>query len=357
METQAPGAEPVVRIGDFDVGAGQPCLIIAEAGVNHNGDLDRACALVDAAVAAGCSAVKFQIFRADALASPVAPKAAYQKERTGDSGTQLEMLRSLELPPAAFRRIREHCGVRRIMFLASPFDEPSADFLACEGVAAFKIGSGELSNTALLTHVARHGRPVILSTGMSYLAEVELAVRALQAAADLPLVLLHCVSNYPAAPEDVNLRAMRTLAQAFRVPVGFSDHTRGIEVALAARALGACVIEKHLTLDRSLPGPDHAASLEPGEMATLVRGIRIVEAALGDGRKVPAASERDTMAAARRSLTAAVDLPPGACLTRDLIRVRRPGTGLPPSALELVLGRRVRAAVPEGTPLTLEMLE
>jgi N,N'-diacetyllegionaminate synthase len=204
--------------------------------------------------------------------------------------------------------------------------------------------------------VARQGRPLILSTGMAYLSEVEAAVRTIDKAGNKDFVLLHCVSNYPADPADANLRAMQTMAMAFGAPVGYSDHTLGIEIALAAVALGACVIEKHFTLDCSLPGPDHRASLEPDELAALVRGIRMVEAALGHGRKEPAASETDTAAVARKSLVAARDIPAGATLTEEMIAIKRPGTGLPPVMQAYLLGRTVRTTIPTGTLLTLEML-
>jgi len=240
--------------------------------------------------------------------------------------------------------------------MSTPFDEESADFLADLGVAVFKIPSGEITNLPFLRHVACRGKPMIVSTGMSYLGEVETAVRTIEEAGNYDFVLLHCVSNYPADPADVNLRAMQTMATAFGVPVGYSDHTLGIEVAIAAVALGACVIEKHFTLDRSLPGPDHRASLEPDELAVLVRGIRTVEAALGQGRKEPAASEANTAAVARRSLVAARDIPAGTVLTEEMLAIKRPGTGLPPAMLGHTLGRRTRVNMPAGTIIDLGML-
>lgn len=339
------------------VGSGQPCLIIAEAGVNHNGSLELACALVDAARAAGADAVKFQTFKAERLVSAAAPKAAYQQRTTGAAESQLEMIRRLELGEAEHRQLLDHCRQRGILFLSSPFDEQSADFLAELGMSAYKVPSGELTNLPFLGHLAGKGRPLILSTGMAYLGEVEAAVRAITAAGPVPLALLQCVSNYPADPADVNLRAMDTLAAAFGVPVGYSDHVPPNEVAFAAVARGACIVEKHFTLDRNLPGPDHQASLEPGELAALVRGIRAVEAALGDGRKRPAASEADTAAVARKSLVAARDLPAGSVLEPSLIAVKRPGTGLPPVMLQHLLGRRTRVDIPRDALLALEDLQ
>jgi N-acetylneuraminate synthase len=345
-----------IEIAGRKVGTGQPCFIIAEAGVNHNGSLEMARQLVDVAAQADADAVKFQTFKAEKVISPQSPKAAYQLQTTGAGESQLDMVKRLELSFDAFRDLYAYCQDKGILFMSTPFDEESADFLADLGVAVFKIPSGEITNLPFLTCVARKARPMIVSTGMSYLGEVEVAVRTIEKTGNHDFVLLHCVSNYPADPADANLRAMHTLATAFGVPVGYSDHTPGIEVAIAAVALGACVIEKHFTLDRTLPGPDHRASLEPDELAALVRGIRIVEAALGHGRKEPAASEADTATAARRSLVAAHDIPSGTTLTDDLIAIKRPGTGLPPSMQSHLVGRTVQTDVPAGTLLAWEML-
>ena len=347
----------VVNISDRQVGPEQPCFIIAEAGVNHNGDLEMARQLVDVAAQAGADAVKFQTFIAEKVVSPAASKAAYQMETTDTGESQLDMVKRLELPFDAFRELYDYCQAKDILFMSTPFDKESVDFLADLDVAVFKIPSGEITNLPFLTHVACKGKPMIVSTGMSYLGEVEAAVRTIEEAGNHDFVLLHCVSNYPADPANVNLRAMQTLAMAFGVPVGYSDHTTGIEVSLAAVAMGACVIEKHFTLDRSLPGPDHRASLEPGELTALVRGIRTVEASLGHGRKEPAASEANTAAVARKSLVAAQDISAGTQLTRDLVAIMRPGTGLPPTALPYLLDRTVRVDVPAGTLFNLEMFD
>jgi len=345
-----------IDIAGRQVGPSQPCFIVAEAGVNHNGSLGLAQQLVDAAVQAGADAVKFQTFKAEKVVSPPAPKAAYQLQTTDTNESQLDMIKRLELSFDAFRELYAYCQDKGILFMSTPFDKESADFLAELGVAIFKFPSGELTNLPFLAHVARKGKPMIVSTGMSYLGEVEAAVRTIEEAGNQEFVLLHCVSNYPADPADVNLRAMNTLATAFGMPVGYSDHTLGIELAIAAVALGACVIEKHFTLDRNLPGPDHRASLEPDELRALVHGIRIVEAALGHGRKEPVASEANTAAVARRSLVAARDIEPGAVLTEELIALRRPGTGLPPMLRPYLIGRTVKVPVPAGTLFTLEML-
>ena len=345
-----------IKLAGREIGPGRACFIIAEAGVNHNGDLSLARRLVDAAARAGADAVKFQTFKAERLVAPGAPKAGYQLERTDAAESQLEMLRRLELSEEAHLELLEHCRQSGLVFLSSPFDQESADLLESLGVPAFKIPSGEIINLPFLAHVARKGRPMIVSTGMAFLGEVEAAVRTIESEGCRDFVLLHCVSNYPADPAEVNLSAMRTMAEAFGAPVGYSDHTTGHEAPLAAAALGAAVIEKHFTLDRNMEGPDHSASLEPEELAGLVRGIRTVEAALGHGRKEPAPSEADTAAAARKSLVAARDIPAGARLTEDLIAVRRPGTGLPPAMLAYGLGRTVRESITAGTLLSLEIL-
>jgi N-acetylneuraminate synthase len=312
--------------------------------------------LIDVAVQAGADAVKFQTFKAERLVTPDAPKADYQLKTTTKTESQYDMLHRLELSPEAHQEMMAHCRKQDILFISTPFDAESANLLNSLGIAAFKISSSEITNLPFLTHVARMNKPMIVSTGMSYLGEVETCVQVIEEAGNHDLVLLHCVSNYPANPADANLRAMQTLAAAFGVPVGYSDHTLGSAVALAAVALGACVLEKHLTLDRSLPGPDHQASLEPEELTALVSGVRTVEAALGHGRKEPAASESGTAAVARKSLVAARDIPVGTILTEELIAIKRPGTGLPPAMRPYLVGRTVRAAIPAGTLLTLEIL-
>jgi N,N'-diacetyllegionaminate synthase len=332
----------MVTIAGRELGPGSPCFVIAEAGVNHNGDLELARGLVDAAAVAGADAVKFQTFRAEAVAAPSAPKAGYQVETTGAHESQLDMLRRLELAADAHAELKRRAEDRGLVFLSTPFDLESVDLLDSLGVAAFKVGSGELTNLPLLAEIGRRGRPVILSTGGADLAEVEAAVAALGQAGAPDVIVLHCVSAYPAAAEDVNLLAMRTLAERLGVAVGFSDHTVGDEVALAAVALGACILEKHFTLDRSLPGPDHGASLEPGELEALVRRVRRVEAALGDGVKRPSEGERANADAVRRSLAAARDLRAGTVLEERMLEALRPGTGIAPSRLAEVVGRRLR---------------
>jgi N-acetylneuraminate synthase len=320
-------------------------FIIAEAGVNHNGSLDLAVQLIDAAKASGADAVKFQTFRADRLATRAAHKAAYQQRTTSNAESQFEMLQRLELDAAAHERLIEHCSRVGIQFLSSPFDAESADLLATMDVPLFKVPSGEITNLPFLQHLARKGRPLILSTGMSMLGEVEEAVKVLQAAGAPHLTLLHCVTEYPAPYTEVNLRAMHTLKSAFGLPVGYSDHTPGIEIAIAAVALGAEVIEKHFTLDRSLPGPDHAASLEPVELQQMVSAIRHVEAALGNGIKAPAPCELPNISVARKSVVAARSLSAGHQLATGDLDIKRPGNGLAPKFLSALIGRTLRAGV------------
>jgi N-acetylneuraminate synthase len=329
-----------VRIGGRSVGEGSPTFVVAEAGVNHNGDLDLARRLVDAAAAAGADAVKFQTFRTDALVTRDAPKAGYQTETTGDGG-QRAMLVSLELSAGAHADLRDRSRDRGLVFFSAPFDEGSADLLDQVGVALFKVPSGEITNLPLLRHVAAKRRPIILSTGMSTLDEVARAVEVVRAAGDPPLALLHCVSAYPAPADETNLRAMDTLRARFGCPVGLSDHTLGTAVAIAAVARGAAIIEKHLTLDKALAGPDHRASLDPGEFAALVRSIREVESALGDGDKRPTRSEADTRRVARKSLVAARPIRAGERLVAADVVVKRPGTGIEPGDLARVIGRAV----------------
>lgn len=339
--------------------------VIAEAGVNHNGSLDMALRLVDAAAEAGADAVKFQTFTADNLVRKSAPKAEYQLQTTEASESQYEMLRRLELSRAAHKTLLEQCSARGIDFLSTPFDEESLDFLTDElGLKTIKLGSGEVTNGPLLLHTARKGVNVILSTGMSTLGEVETALSCLafgyigndkpplleafvaayaspegQDALRRKVTLLHCTTEYPAPFADVNLRSMLTMKDAFGLRVGYSDHTEGIAVSIAAAALGASAIEKHFTLDRTLPGPDHRASLEPDELAELVRSVRQVEAALGSGVKTPSPSERENRSIVRKSLVAKHPIRKGERFTADNVTCKRPGGGVSPIAYWGILER------------------
>ena len=346
-----------IEIAGHRMGPGYPVFVIAEAGVNHNGDIDLALKLVDAAVAARADAVKFQTFVAEELVTGDAPKAEYQKQDSGKPESQFEMLKALELSREEFKTIKAHCEANEIIFMSTPFDISSLNFLDEIGVPAFKISSGDLTNLPMLAEAGKKQKPVVLSTGMSNLAEVRDAVEAVCNSGNEQIALLHCVSNYPAVAADANLRAMQTMHREFRLPIGYSDHTKGLEVAIAAVALGARIIEKHFTMDRNMEGPDHRASLLPAELKDLVKSIRNVEVALGDGEKKPAASEKAIAQVARRSLVAAKDIAAGTSLSAPLIEIKRPGTGLSPRMLPNLLGLRIRCDVRAGELLTLEMIE
>lgn len=340
-----------LEIAGRRLGPGSPCLVIAEAGVNHNGALALAEDLVDAAAASGADAVKFQTFRADRVASAGAAKAEYQRRTTGAGESQQAMLRALELDEASLRQLAARARSRGILFLSTPFDVESADLLHALDMPAFKIASGELTNLPFLRHVASFGKPLLLSTGMAYLGEVAAAVRTVRDAGCRDLALLHCVTDYPARPADANLSAMATMREAFGVPVGFSDHTAGTSVAVAAAALGASVIEKHFTMDRGLPGPDHAASLEPAELGALVAAIRDAQAAIGGAVKQPVPVEEPMRALVRRSLALARTVPEGAALHPSDLTALRPGGGIQPSMAEAVVGRRARRTLEAGEML------
>jgi len=334
-------------------------FIIAEAGVNHNGDAHRALAMVDAAKAAGADAVKFQTFSADKLAAPGAEKADYQKRETGEGG-QHAMLKALEMSEDLHQRLIARCAEVGVEFMSTPFDEEAADFLVAHGMRRIKVPSGEIVNHPFLKHLAGLDRPLIVSTGMATLDEIVDAVAVIsQARAEAGLTtplaqmltILHCTSNYPAAPSDVNLRAMRTIAEATGLPVGYSDHTLGLAVSTAAVALGATVIEKHFTLDVTLPGPDHRASLTVEQLADLVRQIRDVEVALGSSVKAPTEAELPVRAVARRSVTARSALPAGHVVTLDDLILLRPASGIAPRYRDDVIGRTLRHSVDAGQPL------
>jgi N,N'-diacetyllegionaminate synthase len=307
---------------------------------------------VDVAADAGADAIKFQTFDPERLVSPLARKAEYQVSNTGSTESQLDMLRRLVLPEAALAPLAAQAQERGLIFLSTPFDEASADLLEQLGMAAYKVPSGEITNHELVAHVAAKGKPVLMSTGMSTLAEVAAAVQVVREHGDPPLALLHCVSSYPAAVADSNLKAIGAMRTAFGVPVGWSDHTEGIQVSLAAVAAGADVLEKHFTLDRGLPGPDHRASLEPGELASLVQSVRAIESAMGDGVKRPTDAELANSAAVRRSLHASRPLAAGHVLAATDLVALRPGTGLPPALRDRLVGRRLRVGVDRGEMLS-----
>lgn len=313
--------------------------IIAEAGVNHNGSYDLACRLVDAAKAAGADCIKFQTFKSKNLASHNAQKADYQKAAIGD-GSQVDMLRKLELSYDEFMKLKEYCDKAGICFLSTPFDFESIDFLDTIDMPFWKIPSGEVTNYPYLVSLAKTGKPVVMSTGMCEMAEIDDAIKVLRDHGTTDIRLLHCNTEYPTPFEDVNLKAMQTMREVFGLEVGYSDHTKGIEVPVAAVALGATVIEKHFTLDRNMEGPDHKASLEPDELAAMVSGIRHIEKALGNGDKVPSPSEKKNINVARKSIVAKKKITASEKLSEDNITVKRPGTGISPMRWNEVIGTR-----------------
>jgi len=345
-----------IAVGNRRIGPGNPCFIIAEAGINHNGSLDKARKMVDAAKRAGADAIKFQLYRAEEQVSHVAPTAKYQKKQTG-SEVMIEMAKSYDLPWDAHREIFKLCREIGIIYMSSCFDPRAVDFLLQIGGEAIKIASGEITNYPLLAYAAATERPIILSTGMCTLQDVAGAVDHIRANGKSPLALMHCVSNYPSAPGTINLRAMQTLAEAFGVPVGYSDHTLGNAVSVAAVSLGARIIEKHFTLDKTLPGPDHAMSLDPMQLQSFVEAIRIAETALGSSIKAVQPGEEGVRKVARRSLVSRRRISAGERLDEDNVTLKRPASGIDPRLWKAVRGRKANADIEEDVPVTWEMLE
>lgn len=320
-------------------------FVIAEAGVNHNGSVEQALQLIDKARECGADAIKFQTFSADRLVTRGAETALYQRKSGGIGESQYDLLKKLELTESEFQTLHAYCRERGIEFISSPFDELSADFLQALGMRVFKVPSGEITNRPLLERIAGYGKPIILSTGMCWLDEVAVAMRSLEDAGATDITLLHCVTEYPAPYAEINLSAMQTLASAFGTRVGYSDHTAGLEMSIAAVAMGAQVIEKHFTLDTSLDGPDHASSLNPQDFRSMVEAIRHVELARGDGRKRPAPCELQNMQVVRKSIAVGRDIAAGEVLTRADLAIKRPGSGLAPALLEAVVGRHTARAI------------
>lgn len=323
--------------------------IIAEAGVNHNGNLSMAKDMIYVAKEAGCDCIKFQTFQPDMLVTRKAARAEYQIANTGSTDSQYDMLKSLTLSASDYEELKMCCEQNGIDFLSTPFDIKSVDLLREIGVNKWKIPSGEITNKQLLEKIGSLSQPVILSTGMSDIKEVETALNWIRNAGSNDITLLHCTSNYPTAFEDVNMRAMITLRDTFNVPVGYSDHTLGIAIPLMAVAMGAQVIEKHFTLNKKLSGPDHVASLEPNELKEMVKGIREIELAFGDGNKIPVKSEYSTAAVARKSIVYTKNLLKGAIIDANDLSVKRPGTGIEPCKLDEIIGRRLKHDVKEDT--------
>lgn len=353
----AAGATNQIRIGDRRIGPGHPCFVIAEAGVNHNGQVDLAIALVEAAHAAGADSVKFQTFSADRVAIASAEMAPYQKVTTGSIESQIEMIGALELPLDAYPKIKERCRELGVIFLSTPANREDVDFLEQLGVEAYKVASFQIVELELLDYIARKRKPVLLATGMAMLAEIDEAVRVMRQAGNTQIVLLQCTTNYPSRVEDANLRVLPIWREAFGTLVGYSDHTDTAACAVASIALGAVVLEKHLTLDRSMRGPDHQASADPDGFRHMVSLVRDAELALGTGRKEPSAQELVNLPFMRRSLVMREAVPAGTTLTSSMLTAKRPGTGISAARLQDVLGSRVRFDVPRDHVLTWQDLD
>jgi len=336
-----------IRIGERIIGPGQPCFVIAEAGVNHDGNVEKAKALIDIAVKAGADVVKFQTFKTDKLVTNALQKCEYQKVGDGSEGNYADMLKKLELNEEAHRELQNYASKKGILFMSTPFDEESADFLHALGVPAFKIDSGNLNNSRLVRHIASKMKPVILSTGMATIGEIDLAVREILSTGNDQLILLHCTSNYPPSFSDTNLKAIETMRLQFEnIPIGYSDHTPGIAVSLAAVALGAVLIEKHFTIDKRSKGPDHLASLEPQELIELVTGIKQVTQSLGSSCKNPVRAEKEVADTLRRSVVSIKAIPKGAKITKEMVAIKRPGNGIPPNLIDIVIGRTAQKDIP-----------
>lgn len=349
--------QAIITIENKKIGDGKPCFIIAEAGVNHNGTISLAKQLIDVAYEAGADAIKFQLFKTEKFVIPTAEKADYQKKNDSITTSQFQMLKKLEISETNFKKIVAYAKKKKIIFLSTAFDDESIDLLIRLDVPAFKIPSGEITNFPSMKKIAQQEKPVILSTGMSTLEEVREAVAYLQKHGCRDIILLHCTTSYPAPLESVNLRVMDTLHDIFHLPVGYSDHTEGILVPIAAVARGACIVEKHITLDRTLPGPDHAASLEPYELSQMVAAIRNIECALGNNDKKPESCEISNRMVVRKSVVASVNISKGSFLTEAMLTMKRPGTGIEPKHLQELLGKRVKQTIKMNALLTWDMIE
>jgi N,N'-diacetyllegionaminate synthase len=323
------------------------CLVIAEAGVNHNGNIELAKRLVDAAYNAGADYIKFQTFKADKLVTAKARKADYQEKQTGAEESQYSMLKKLELSYRDFMVLNDYCRIKGILFLSTPFDNESIEFLDKLGMDVWKIPSGEVTNYPYLVKIAETHKPIIMSTGMCTLADVGDAVRVLTMNGCGPITLLHCTTEYPAPYSEVNLKAIETLRSTFNLPVGYSDHTQGIVIPIAAVALCAVVIDKNFTLDRTMDWTDHKASLEPAELKAMIEAIRCVEVSLGDGVKNPADSERRNMGIARKSIVALRQIRKGERFTSENITTKRPGSGISPMRWNEVIGQFAKRSFDE----------
>lgn len=345
-----------IHIGSKCIGEKQPCFIIAEAGINHNGKLPLAKKLVDVAVRAGADAVKFQTFKAEGVVTGDVDIASYQKKNIKKNLTQLQMIKHYEFSYETFKELKAYCDKKKILFLSTPHSFDAIDFLE-DLVPAYKFGSGDLTNLPALEYASKKHKPILLGTGMATLREVGDAIRVIHKNGNRQVIVLHCTTNYPCPLEEVNLRAMLTMQHSLDCLVGYSDHTIGITVPLMAAALGAVVIEKHFTLDRAMPGPDHAASLEPDELKQMVTELRTVETVLGSYAKKPTRSEKEIMKLVRKSIVASQPVKEGAVLRRTMLDFKRPGTGLSPMHLKQLLGRKTKKPIKKDQLIRFDMVE
>lgn len=338
-------------IGNKKIGRNHPCFIIAEAGVNHNGDIKTALKLIDIAVNAKSDAVKFQTFNTEKLLLPDLDKAEYQKIGDGKKGNYSDMIKRLELSESEHKVLYDYCNEKGILFLSTPFDNDSTDLLNELGVKAFKIDSGNLNNHQHIDYIAKKGKPIILSTGMSNVGEIDEAVSIVKGN-NVPIIILHCTSNYPPSYQDINLRAMETMRLQFNSLIGYSDHTPGIAVSIAAVALGAVLIEKHFTIDRNQQGPDHLASLLSNELIELVDSVSNVQSSLGYTEKKPVLAEKDLITSLRRSIVSIKDIKKGTIIKQEYLDIKRPGNGIPPKYFDLIKGRVARENIPCNSLIT-----
>ena len=348
--------QSTLTINGIPVGHDAPVFIIAEAGVNHDGSAEKARQLLVAAHEAGARCVKFQTFKAENLLAENAPKADYQLETTDPTESQMEMLRRLELKPDDYISLLKYAEEKDIVLLSTPYNIEDVDLLDDLGMPAFKLASMHLPEPSFLRYVAQKGKPMIVSTGMATMEEVEEGMAAIRSTGNDQVILLQCTTNYPALIEETNLLAMHTLREAFDVRVGYSDHTTTDTACIGAVALGACLIEKHFTLDRSAPGPDHAASVDPAGFEMLVQRIREAEAMRGDGRKIPTPAEKKNARGMRRSIYTRTHIEKGTVITPSMLTFKRPGTGLPPWHFDALMGEVALRDIPPNTPFSLDMV-
>jgi len=345
-----------IKIGKRSIGKSYPCFVIAEAGVNHNGQIKLAKKLIDAAITAGADAVKFQTFKPEELATKTAGVANYAKRNLGKSIDQLTLLKNVILQYEDFKILKKYCDDKGIIFLSTPHSFDAIDFLD-ELVPAYKFGSGDITNLPSLEYAAGKHKPMILGTGMATLQDVKEAIRVIKTTGNDQIIALHCTTNYPCPLEEVNLRAMITMQQELDCLVGYSDHTSGITVPIMSTAFGAVILEKHLTLDKNLPGPDHKASLEPDEFTQMVIEIRNAEKALGSFEKKPTSSEKNMMSLVRKSIVANQDIKPGTVISHTMLSFKRPGIGLPPAQMENIIGKKAKHPIAKDEIIRFDMVE